>query len=319
VHVLLTGASSFTGFWFAERLVSHGVAVLATLSGPDTLKSYSCIRAERVSKLKELCRTTFGIPFGSRSFFDFVRGVPRLDVFCHHWSQVRDYRSSTFDVLAAVAQNTQRFPDLLHILKDKGCGRIVITGSVGEPDEGVGSQPHSAFSAYTLSKRLSFELARFCCEREGIILDKFVIPNPFGPLEEARFTHYLMTSWLTGRVPAVTTPAYVRDNIHVDLLAKAYAQFVLDSNRRASTPARLAPSGYVETQGAFAERVAREVSRRLPIQCPLDLKSQDEFPEPPVRINTDVLSIALGWNESAAWNNFTTYYSERLGRKGRIE
>jgi UDP-glucose 4-epimerase len=309
VYVVLTGASSFTGFWFAEQLTSRGATLLATLSGLDTPATYSCIRAERVSKLKELCRAVFGVPFGSKEFLDLIRRESQIDVFCHHWSQVRNYKSPAFDAIAALSENTQGFSDLLRILKDKGCGRIVITGSVGEPDEGAGCQPASAFNAYTLSKRLSYELARYYCEREGVILNKFVIPNPFGPMEERRFTHYLMTSWFAGRVPAVTTPTYVRDNIHVDLLARAYAEFVFDSGRR-TTPSRLAPSGYVETQGAFAERVAREVSRRMRIQCQLDFQPQHELPEPAVRINTDVPNkLALAWDENAAWSSFVKYYS----------
>src|ERR1700722_12687610 len=212
-------------------LVAQGATVLATLSGPEMSEAYTGVRAQRVLKLKELCRTEFGAPFGGAAFFDLVRRESHVDIFCHHWSQVRDYKSPAFDVLAAVAENTRGFTDLLHLLKDKGCGRIVLTGSVGEPDEGAGSRPAVAFNPYTLSKRLSYEFARYYCERERVVLDKFVIPNPFGPFEEPRFTHYLMTSWIAARVPVVMTPAYVRDNIHVDLLASAYARFVLDHTR----------------------------------------------------------------------------------------
>jgi UDP-glucose 4-epimerase len=42
----------------------------------------------------------------------------------------------------------------------------------------------------------------------------------------------------------------------------------------------------------------------------LELGEQTEFPEPPVRINTDLLdAAALGWDESAAWDSFVEYYS----------
>jgi hypothetical protein len=47
-----------------------------------------------------------------------------------------------------------------------------------------------------------------------------VIANPFGPLEEPRFCAYLVKTWAAGQVPEVRTPLYVRDNIHVSLLAK---------------------------------------------------------------------------------------------------
>jgi UDP-glucose 4-epimerase len=312
VHVLLTGASSFTGFWFAQMLVASGANLLATLSGPDQIESYRDTRGNRVSRLKELCRTEFGAPFGSEEFLNCIRRERHIDVVCHHWSDVRNYKSADFDALAAAAANTCRFTDFLHILKDKGCRRIVMTGSVGEPDEGAGSTPRRAFNAYTLSKRISYELAQFYCDREGIVLDKFIIPNPFGPFEEPRFTHYLMTTWFAGETPAVMTPSYVRDNIHVDLLAEIYASFVLrngDAGEVSLRRVRLAPSGYVETQGVFASRMSREVSCRLKISCPIECRLQQQFPEPPVRINTDVPNFAaLAWNEEYAWDRYVEYY-----------
>ena len=85
---------------------------------------------------------------------------------------------------------------------------------------------------------------------QGIALGKFVIPNPFGPYEEPRFTSFLIRMWSEGKTPVVGTPAYLRDNIHVSLLARAYADFVgrLSGNREVH---RHGPCGYVERQGAL--------------------------------------------------------------------
>src|SRR6266542_4514975 len=96
-------------------------------------------------------------------------------------------------------------------------------------------------------------------------LGKFVIPNPFGPHEEPRFTSFLIKNWFAGATPAVSTPAYLSDNIHVSLLAKVYANFA--SNVPATGVKKLNPSGYAETQGAFTERFAREMRRRLNLEC----------------------------------------------------
>lgn len=311
VHIILTGASSFTGFWFAKTLVSRNATVIATLSNPDLSAGYRGVRAERVSRLKELCRTEFAASFGSTNFFDLIRREPRIDILCHHWSHVHNYKSEDFDAVAALAENTRGFRDLLRLLKDKGCGRIVLTGSVGEPGEGAGSQPPRAFNPYSLSKRLTYEFAQYYCEREGMTLDKFVIPNPFGPFEDPRFTYYLISSWFAGQIPVVETPLYVRDNIHVDLLSLAYATFLLDTAPIThSKSCRLAPSGYVETQGAFAARVARELSGRLNMPCHIEYRTQKEFREPAVRINTDRVDIhSVGWNENGAWDAFAAYYA----------
>jgi hypothetical protein len=49
---------------------------------------------------------------------------------------------------------------------------------------------------------------------------------PSRTLEEPRFCAYLIRSQRNGAVTRVNTPNYVRDNIHVSLLAAAYAKFV---------------------------------------------------------------------------------------------
>jgi hypothetical protein len=140
---------------------------------------------------------------------------------------------------------------------------------------------------------------------------KFVVPNPFGPFEEPRFCDFLLRHWTAGKTPEVKTPAYTRDNIHASLLAAAYADMI---NRIDGLPteARLAPSLYAETQGAFAERFAREIGERLGLDCPLNLAEQTDFPEPMVRVNTDPLDHdALGWSESEAWDELAGYYRGR--------
>ena len=111
-------------------------------------------------------------------------------------------------------------------MKDRGCGGLVLTGRVFEANEGAGSAPLRAFSPYGLSKGLTAAAAQFYADREGFTFEKFVIPNPFGPYEEPRFTAYLMKTRVAGETAGVQTPRDVRDNIHVSLLAKAYAAFV---------------------------------------------------------------------------------------------
>ena len=156
-----------------------------------------------------------------------------------------------------------------------------------------------AFSPYGLSKGLTWQYYRFLSQTMGFPLGKFVIPNPFGPFEEPRFCNYLVQTWFKGEVPAIRTPLYVRDNIHVDLLATfvcSLCQLPFATRRRII---KLNPSFYVESQGAFANRFATEMAPRLGIACPITLLQQSEFGEPMVRINTDrVDGNAFGWKRS---------------------
>jgi UDP-glucose 4-epimerase len=308
MRILFTGASSFTGYWFVRDLVAAGHEVVVACRGDGR---YEGLRAERVRMVAELCKTHFGCAFGNDNFLALTKNS--FDVLCHHGAEVGDYRSPDFDPYRAAAANLYRLPAVLRVLKDRGCTRLVLTGSVFEANEGAGSAPLRAFSPYGLSKSLTAAAATFYADREGFTFEKFVIPNPFGPYEEPRFTAYLMKTWLAGETARVQTPLYVRDNMPVSLLAKAYAGFV-GANPAPGTVRRLNPSCYPESQGAFAERVRREAAARLGRPCALELGAQTEFPEPPARISTDLLDpVALGWSENQAWDEFVTYYVSSVG------
>jgi hypothetical protein len=57
---------------------------------------------------------------------------------------------------------------------------------------------------------------------------------------------------------------------------------------------------------------------RLALPCPVELKTQTDFAEPMVRINTDVCDAGLlGWNESAAWDELAQYYRESFSAQTR--
>ncbi|MFP4144265.1 MAG: NAD-dependent epimerase/dehydratase family protein [Phycisphaeraceae bacterium] len=305
MKILLTGASSFTGSWFARELAAAGHEVTATFQRPAD--SYDGVRSERVSQVLACCEPMHECSFGGEAFMALL-SRNRFDLFCHHAADVTDYKSPDFDVTRAVEHNTRHLREVLARLAAGGCGRVLLTGSVFEPGEGAGEGDLPAFSPYGLSKGLTAQMFRYYAGEAGMHLGKFVIPNPFGPWEEPRFTAHLMRKWFAGEPAGVRTPAYVRDNIHVSLLARAYRRFA-EALPSGPGRSRLAPSGYVETQGAFAERFAKAMRPRLDLPCELDLAHQSEFPEPKVRINTDLASAAdPDWDEDAAWDEMAAYY-----------
>ena len=169
--------------------------------------------------------------------------------------------------------------------------------------------PHCGPSRRTASsKGLTWQILRYWCGQVRVPLAKFVIANPFGPFEEPRFGAYLVNTWRKGDIAEVRAPRYLRDNIHVDLLASAYARFVCETVAMGSER-RFGPCGYLETQGSFAERVATELRPRLGLDCRLRLLDQIDFSEPIARINTDVIDPAsYGWSEAAAWDAMAQYY-----------
>jgi nucleoside-diphosphate-sugar epimerase len=307
VKILITGGSSFTGYWFIRELAAAGHEVFATFTQPG-IDHYDDLRALRVSETVNHCNPVWSCGFGDEVFLDLIKREPHWDLLCHHGAFVHDYKSMDFDVPAALMSNSNNLKGVLEHLVDANCNKLLLTGSVFEQGEGAGEAPLRAFSPYGLSKGLTWEVFRYWCQHHAVDLAKFVIPNPFGPLEEKRFTAYLINNWLNDNRPAVNTPAYVRDNIHVSLLAKSYARFA-QAVAESSNPMRLNPCGYIESQGAFATRLAGEMKSRLGKPCELDLAHQTRFDEPRVRVNFDLPdTAALQWDESEAWDAMAEYY-----------
>jgi len=313
MKILFTGASSFTGSWIAKALTAQGHQITAPLR--RRISSYDALRHRRMAQLGQNVAVIEHCPFGGPRFRQLMQDGG-FDLLCHHGAQVDNYRAEDFDVAAAVRDNGLNLPDVLQAGRRSPHFAVILTGSVFEQNEGKGSEPLLAVSPYGLSKGMTSDAFRYWCNRLGVKLAKFVVPNPFGPYEEPRFCDYLMRCWTEGKTAEVKTPDYTRDNIHVSLLASAYADMI---NRIGSAPgySRLAPSLYVETQGAFAQRFAQEIGGRLALPCPLKLAEQTEFSEPKVRINTDRLDTErLGWDENQTWDALAAYYKERYLRNG---
>lgn len=248
--------------------------------------------------------------FGSDAFLKILRDNAPIDLLCHHAADVTNYKSSDFDPLRALENNICNLKDVLASFKDSGGKAVLLTGTVFEMDEGKGDEPLAAFSPYGLSKGLTWQVFDYFCRTANLALGKFVIPNPFGPWEEPRFTAFLMKTWKEGKTAKVQTPKYVRDNIHADLLAGAYARFAATMATHKGGAIKLNPSGYVGKQGDFARRVADEVKRRTGWKCELELMNQQDFSEPKSRFNFEPAQpLVPEWDERAAWDRFVEFYT----------
>jgi nucleoside-diphosphate-sugar epimerase len=307
MKILLTGASSFTGYWFARALSSAGHYVVAPLRQP-VANYVKGVRAERVKCLAAVAEIVGDCAFGGDHFLDVAR-AGGYDLLCHHAARVGNYRSPDFNIAEALAENTANLRSVLATLAAGGLSGVVLTGSMFEQNEGAGDTPLVAFSPYGLSKGFTADVFSLRCREIGIPYGKFVIPTPFGRLEEPRFCDYLLRSWKARQVARVNTPAYVRDNIHVDLLAAAYVRFAHETAGGLPS-AKLNPSGYLESQGAFAERIAAAMRPRLGLDCELELAVQTDFSEPMMRVNTDPAArYVTAWKEEIAWDLYAENFA----------
>jgi nucleoside-diphosphate-sugar epimerase len=295
--------------WFVEALARRGHSVVGVSRGDQGI--HSGLPAERLARAADCCRLLWKAPFGSPRFLEIIAAEGPFDVLCHHGAETAGYRSKEFDCMGAVASNTRSLPAVLAAMHAARCERIVLTGSIFESGKRAGEAAPRAFNSYGLSKALTSQIFGFYAEQEGIALGRFVISNPFGPFEEPRFTDYLIRSWREGKIALVSTPRYVRDNIHISLLSGCYCEFVQSLPRTGCH--RMDPSGYAEAQGAFAARFAREIGSRLNVETPLEMAKQRIFDEPAICINSDiVLAAELDWDEPRAWDELADYYAERF-------
>ena len=305
MRILLTGASSFTGWWFARALVAEGHQLTVTFQ--RKAPAYTGLEGARLADLPAGCTRIHGVSFGDDEFI--VLAGSGFDLVCHHGARVQGYCGPDFDVGAALAANTLRAPQVLRAMADSGCPTLLVTGSVFESGEGQGDAELRAIGSYGLSKAFTWQTLAHHAAEAGIGIAKFVIPNPFGPYESERFMAHLMRAWMGGQAASVTTPNYVHDHVHASALAASYAGF---AGRVAGRPGvhRLGPSGYRESVGAFARRTAFEVAARTGLKCRLELADQTTFQQPRLRVNTDRVELAR-WSEAAAWDELVHWYGAR--------
>ncbi len=310
MKILFTGGSSLTGMWFVKELVQAGHQVTACFRSP--FPSYTGLRRKRVELLNSVCENVFNCPFGTPFFLEIIQQND-WDLFCHHAADVANYKSPDFNPAIALANNSHGIKHVLEALIHKNCHKILLTGSVFEQNEGKGSDDLRAVSPYGLSKGLTSEVFRYYTTTLKMKLGKFVIPNPFGPYEEVRYTSYLIQAWLKREIPIVRTPDYVRDNIPVSLLAKAYAAFARGLTVSPGCE-KTNPSFYLESQGAFTARFAQEMAHRLSLPCRYEIGKQVDFSEPLIRVNDSPLNPQeLQWDETHAWNELAEFYRSIYG------
>lgn len=306
---VLTGASSFTGLHIARAMARAGWRLIAPLRGAEG--SYEDVRGERVAQLQDCATVVFDSPFGSASF---EQCLPEQDgwLLCHHAADVTDYRSPSFDPVAAFQRNAGHGRRVVETSKRRGCAGLVLTGSVFESGEGGRSVEAPSISPYGLSKTLTTSAFRHFALWADLAFKPFVVPNPFGPYEEKRFGWHLFQHWARGAVPEVRTPDYLRDNIPSLALAEAYERACRALLAGDVSTAR--PSGIVGSQGAFARLVAFEAGSRLGRDLRVELLSQESWEEP-LSLQNDQPALRDGLLPEF-WDEYVGYYEARLFGRG---
>lgn len=303
INILLTGVTSFSGAAIARELCARypDVNIWAPLSRERS--QYAGLHADRLSTLNDRVELVETCAVGSKNFMNLIRRQAFEKVVLHHAS-VGDYKSERFDVTGAIKVSTRNSAKIARVLATQGTRNVFLTRSIFEAGMGTRSTPR-AVSPYAIAKSAVAEIWADSFKPFRITTKDFVITNPFGPLEEKRMVHYLVSSWRNQAVPVLQSPHYIRDNIPIDLLAKSYADFVM------SNPAgemRLVPSFQPQSNLDFARQLAAKFQPYFAGDCVVGSASSRSNSEPLVLIGQDAVQFANDSEETHFWDSYIRFY-----------
>ena len=311
MKILFTGASSFTGMHFVEALLQAGHDVLAVFSRP--MDEYSGISQVRMMRIQKRTTCVFDARYGTKPFFDIL-DHHNFDIYCHHWSYTKNYQKLDFDLEKALQQNTLNVTTVLERLEKKGCTKIAITGSIFS---GFQSNYESKlpFSPYGLSKKIQSEIFHLYGDILGLDVRTFVIPNPFGPFDNRKMASIFLELWLNNNPAQVFIPDYIRDNIHVELLALSYANWIRSFLNPNIQDTVFRPSGYRMSVKNFVSHFAKAMRPRLQRPCDFICLEQSDFSQPLQLVNNTDIAESLQVSTEPYWDNLADFAVEYIQKR----
>jgi UDP-glucose 4-epimerase len=288
MRIILTGVTSFSG-------------VIGVTRGTDTT---SPLVEKRIKWLRHRHPTFQLVPMDQLS----ASKTGTVDLVGFHGTATFDYRDPNFDVMAAVQNTLETSKRIFELFPNAS---IVHTGTYGEPNESIGESPLETFNGYSASKALIYSHHKQMLRPDKAIL-KYVMPNPFGPLEPPKLTEYLLRTWAKGEVPLVKFPNYIRDNVPIDLLASHYALSV-KAFSAGDQSFSVHPSKYAETNSTFVTRYANEISERFSREFNTEFPIRHDYPEPRIRVNRDYCQdLVTDWDEVRSWDQIAADAEKRM-------
>jgi nucleoside-diphosphate-sugar epimerase len=299
--VLFTGLSSFTGYWFTEKLAEKGYEVVGCLS--HNKSDYNSDQTERLNILNSRIRIEENVSFGSESFLQLISDF-KPEVFSFHHALVTGYKDPSFNVANAMSNNLNNYQEVIKRLTENGCKQIIMTRSIFE--KGLGkTDVQSDISPYGQSKRKTFEIFSQAVPN-NIKLRSFVICNPVGRYEGNNLTSYLIKCWIEGKPASLMQPKLVRDFVPIDLLSNSYVQFI-EAHEQMIIPSHLPASNY-----EYAQKIG-DITRKLknfqtPIHTTNEKYDQDEAF---VRTGIDKVDFTNKDQEELFWEEFVNHIWNR--------
>lgn len=291
----MTGASSFSGAYIAKEFLNQGHEVISiSISNYENFP----IKRMRIQELQKLRKKLFTIQIDE--FKNISREV--YDILVLHGSSMENRKSVNFDVTAAV----DRTVAITKIISRSQIGTVIHTGTFSEPHESIYDNPES-LDSYSTSKSIIYDEHKKIFD--GFPVHKYVLPNPFGKMQNENIFTSAMTTWKKGDIFLLQKPWLVRDFVPADLIARDYVKFAKNLHHLPHSYAiKRAPSLYVCTLRGMVEKLAYTARRLSGLTCEITLQDNmmtSDLSEPRIRINRDVVEL-VSWNEEVWWEDYVT-------------
>ncbi len=206
-RVLVTGGRGFVGTALSARLHELGAQVYTVgRTPPADASSFSLVadlqNAEATNGIFETAQPDYVMHLASH-----VVGARSLDV-----------------VLSTLHSNLTSTVNLLMAAKSHGCQRVVLTGSLEEPEPSLEWPiPSSPYAAAKLAAGAYGRMFNVLFELPVVILRVFMVYGP-GPQDDKKLVPYTITSLLNAKQPTFSSGTREVDWVYVEDVAEAFVR-----------------------------------------------------------------------------------------------
>lgn len=225
MNIVLTGATSFTGYHFVNELAKKNKVILPLnrkkifYKKKRDLLILNNFRSNKNIKLKFDCK------FCGKKFFKFLKRE-NFEIFCFHHFKVGDLNKN-FNFHKKLNFSTKSLEKFFIFLKKKNCKNLVYTSTSLQKKKIITKYYRNDLNRlnYGWSKQILYLLIKFLCKKYSINLKNYFISQPYGPFEKnSSLSNYI---YKNQKKVKLINPLRIIENNRIDYIAKNYAKFIL--------------------------------------------------------------------------------------------
>lgn len=306
MKIAVTGLSSFTGSYIANYFAKKEWDVYGQCSKKE--RDYQPLQLERLNSLNPKINITYELKAENDSIAKWADKI-KPDIWVHHYHHMDNWRNDEYDLEFSRKVSIAPLKNLTEALALNQCKGVIFSGTFSEPGEG-GPNREGEPNLYAKSKYETWVNIKTLANKVNLKISKVIIPNPFGPRENAdRLVPLIINHAAKNKKLVLKNPKYISDNLPITELVKIYLDAA--NNLLKGIEKIYRPSGWVTTVQELGNAVNKEIlsSRLKSRNCEFDLgkanplqnflrNSKDEE----VDTNWDYF-----WSEYASWLSSVNY------------